>query len=188
MCSRKIASMADPTVLRLADLPTRKATKVLYAPDAIQMGALAAELELTALRKLRLEGMLTPMGKTDWQLDARLGATVVQPCVVTLEPVTTRIDEDVRRRYIADWQPPTEAEAEMLEDETIEALPAALDLAQVAAEALTLAVPDFPRVEGAALDRVNYAEDGVIPLSDEDVKPFAGLAALKAKLEGPRDN
>ena len=62
-------------------------------PDAAARGALAEELGLLDLRKLRLSGRITPDGDSGWRLDATLGATVVQPCVVTLQPVTTRIDE-----------------------------------------------------------------------------------------------
>ncbi|EPX81323.1 YceD family protein [Litoreibacter arenae] len=177
--------MANTTLLRLADLPSRKPTQINYTPDAAAMSRLAEEMGLSALRKMRLEGTLQPLGKTDWRLDARLGATVVQPCVVTLEPVTTRIDETLTRQYLSDWQEPTEAEAEMDGDDTSEPLPATLDIAEIAAEALALAVPPYPRSDGAALEQTDFAEPGTEPLTDEVVKPFAGLAALKAKLENP---
>jgi len=51
------------------------------------------------------------------------------------------------------------------------------------AEALALALPDYPRAEGAALDKSTFAAPGTAPLQDADLKPFAGLAALKSKLE-----
>jgi len=177
--------MSDRTVLRLADLPSRKPTHFTYVPDAGTLAGLAAEMDLSALRKMRLEGRLQPMGQSDWTLEARLGATVVQPCVVTLEPVTTRIDEPIARQYLANYEPPTDAEAEMDEDDTIEALPEVVDLAVVAAEALALALPPYPRAEGAALEQTVFTKPGEAPMTDDDVKPFAGLAALKAKLEGP---
>jgi hypothetical protein len=44
------------------------------------------------VRKLRFIGTLEPEGAQDWRLTADLGATVVQPCVVTLAPVTTRLE------------------------------------------------------------------------------------------------
>lgn len=180
--------MSNSHVLRLADLPSRKATNILYVPTTTELAALATQLDLSALRKMRLEGRLQPLGKRDWTLEARLGATVVQPCVVTLEPVTTRINESFMRQYIAGWQPPTEAEAELHEEDTIEPLPETLDLAAIAAEVLVLALPAYPRTEGAKLEETNFAEPGEAPLTDEDVKPFAGLAALKAKLESPGDD
>ncbi len=79
-------------ILRLADLPGRHETAVDFAPDAAGRAAIAAELGLSDLRKLRLAGRMVPVGRTDWRLEATLGATVVQPCVVTLDPVVTRIE------------------------------------------------------------------------------------------------
>lgn len=171
-------------ILRLKQLSAREPTEFRLEPDAGARAALAAELDLLELRKLRLEGRLAPEGARDWRLEATLGATVVQPCSVTLVPVTTRIDVPVLRRYLTDFAPPTEAEAQMPEDDSLEPLPEAVDLEQVMAEALALAVPDFPRAEGVGLGEAVYAEPGVEPLRDEDAKPFAGLAELKKKLEG----
>ena len=186
MIKKDSSPMAKTTVLRLADLPTRKVTQINYVPDAEAMKLLAAEMDLSAVRKLRLEGTLKPLGNKDWQLDARLGVTVVQPCVVTLEPVTTRIDESIFRQYLSDWEAPTGAEAEMDgDDDTSDPLPESIDLAEIASEALAMALPRYPRVEGAKLDQVDFTEPGQAPMTDEDVKPFAGLASLKAKLESP---
>ncbi len=77
----------------------------------------------------------------DWRLEAKLGATVVQPCVVTAEPVTTRIDDPVTRRYLAQMPEPQGDEVEMPEDDSAEPLPDVLDLSAVMAEALALALP-----------------------------------------------
>jgi len=125
----------------------------------------------------------SPIGQKDWALTAKLGATVVQDCVVTLEPVTTRIDEDVHRQYIADFVVSDAAEVEMDEDDTIEELPSTLDLVAVMIEALSLALPAFPRAPDASLDDAQFTEPGQAPMTDEDAKPFAGLGALRDALE-----
>ena len=114
----------------------------------------------------------------------------MQPCVVTLEPVLTRIDTKVERRYVADW--PDEADAgaeiEMPEDDTLEPLGTHIDPGAVMLEALALAAPDFPRkADAEPLGNLTVTEPGKAALSDDDVKPFAGLAALKAKLDGGTD-
>ena len=148
---------------------------------------MAETLGLDALRKLRLTATLVPEGQADWRLEARLGATVVQPCVVTLAPVTTRIDTDVTRRYIADYVQPAASEAEMPEDDTAEPLPARLDLWAVAREALALALPDYPRAEGAELGDRNFTAPGIAPMTDDDAKPLAKLAALRDRLKSGDD-
>ena len=177
-------------VLRLSDLSSRGATDVVLDPDASGRAAIAAELGLRDLRKFRFAARLEPRGRRDWTLSGDLGATVVQDCVVTLAPVVTRIDEPVARRYLADFAlPEGGSEVEMPEDDTAEPLPATLDLYEVALEALALALPAWPRAEGVGLDRIAVAEPGVAPMTDAEAKPFAGLAALRGRLDalGPGD-
>ncbi len=170
------------TTLSLSRLGRAAPTAFSVEPDAEARKALAEALDLRGLRKVRLVGEVRPEGKADWRLEAKLGATVVQDCVVTLEPVTTRIDAPVTRSYRVDLPEPSGEEMEMPEDDTIEPLPTSLDLAQLLSEALALAVPDYPRAEGVELGEAVYAAPGVIPMTDEEAKPLAGLASLRDQL------
>ena len=173
-----------PDILRIADLSQGATASFDLAPDAATRSALAETLDVQAIRKLSFAGKLSPEGKRDWRLDASLGATVVQSCVVTLEPITTRIDRKVVRRFIADMPDSGDAEeVEMSEDESIEPLTGTVDLNQVMTEALALALPDYPRADGAEMGEAIFAAPDTTPLRDADLKPFAGLAALKSKLE-----
>lgn len=171
------------SALRVADLSQNTTVPFALRPNATALAEIVASLELTALRKLSFEGQLRPIGKTDWRLTGRLGATVVQPCVVTLEPVTTRIDKNIERQFVADYADPEDPEVEMPEDETTEALGEWIDPALVMQEALALAMPDYPRKEGAELGQMVYTTPGEVAMTDEDARPFAGLADLKAQLE-----
>ena len=175
------------TALRVADLSQNAQHAFALRPDAAALTQIATTLELSALRKLTFVGRVEPVGKTDWRLRARLGATVVQPCVVTLEPVTTRIDQDIERQFIADYADPEDPEVEMPADETSEALGAWIDPAAVMQEALALALPDYPRKTDAALGSVIHTKPGEAPMTDEDARPFAGLANLKAQLDNGED-
>ena len=175
--------MTHPTALRVSDLAQNTPTRFDVRPDASAMRALADELGLKGLRKLSFVGQIQAHGKRDWLLTARLGATVVQDCVVTLEPVTTRIDTDVRRTYLANMPEPESEESEMPEDDTIEPLGSIIDPAEVMAESLALAVPLYPRIDGAEAGENVFAEPGVAPMKDEDARPFAGLADLRDALK-----
>ncbi|MFZ5961597.1 YceD family protein [Thalassococcus sp. BH17M4-6] len=180
------APKSAPGVFRVAALSTGQPTAFDLRPDAEARRVIAEEIGLLALRKLSFEGTLTPTGKRGWELNATLGATVVQPCVVTLEPVTTRIDEPVIRQYLPDLDTrPVDpgAEIEMPEDDTIDPLGDVIDASAVMIEALSLALPLYPRADGAELGEAVFAEDGTTPIRDADLKPFAGLEALKNKLE-----
>ncbi|WP_425038826.1 YceD family protein [Primorskyibacter sp. S187A] len=165
-------------------------TAVTIELDEAARAALARDLGFEAIRKVRLEAEIAAFGKRDWVLTGTLGATIVQACVVTLEPVVTRIDAPVERRYLARWeeQPEAGSETEMPQDDTLEPLGTHIDPFVVLQEALALEAPDFPRTDGAeALASVTVTEPGLAPLTDEDVKPFAGLAALKAQMERKDD-
>ncbi len=170
----------EPRPFRAADLARRAELAFDIAPDDDAREALAGRLGLLGLRKLRFAGRLVPEGRRDWRLEATLGATVVQPCVVTLAPVTTRLDEPVARRYLADWTDPDPgSEVEMPADDSVEPLGTAIDPAQVMEEALALALPLYPRAQGAEFGEAVFGAPGALPLTDEAVRPFAPLAKLR---------
>ena len=175
-------------VLRLADLPQRREAEFTLAPAPDERAAVAEALGILGARKLTFAGRLIPEGRSDWRLEGRLGATVVQECVATLAPVTTRIDEEVVRRYVAALPIPGPGEVEMPEDDTVEALPAALDVAEVMVEALSLALPPFPRAPDAPPADAEARPSGAPPIEDSPrEKPFAGLAALRDRMTGGGD-
>ncbi|WP_300030914.1 DUF177 domain-containing protein [uncultured Roseobacter sp.] len=175
------------TALRVADLPQNSAAPFSFRPDAATLKALATELDLLGLRKLSFQGDIRAEGKADWRLNARLGATVIQPCGITLEPVTTRIDADVTRLFAHDFADPDLPEAEMTGDDTTEQLGRYIDPWAVMIEALVLELPLYPRAPGADTGEMIYTEPGTKPMRDEDARPFAGLAGLRDQLADGND-
>ena len=183
-----MARSKTPTpVLRIADLNERRPTRFELTFDAAQIRQFAEELNLISLKKLRFKGELTAKGRDQWEMTADLGATVQQDCVISFAPVTTRIDEKITRRYVPEavFEQVAEDEeiAEVSGDEAMDILPAEIDLGDVFRETLVLALPDYPRAEGVQLGERIFSEEGVKPMRDTDAKPFAGLAALKEKME-----
>ena len=177
-------SKGDTARLRLAALGRSGPHVIDWQPEADARARLADAVGARGLRKVRLSGELIPKGRADWRLSAFLGATAVQECAVTLEPVTTRIDVEIERTYAADLAPDPAGETEMpAEADATEPLPDTLDLSEIVAEALLLELPDFPRAEGAELAGGRAAPPGADPLTDEREKPFADLAALRARME-----
>ena len=172
----------SPNALRVADL-SKDGAAFLVTPDAGVLRTLAGDLEVNALRKVRFEGRIKPVGDRDWRLEGRLGATIEQTCDVTLEPVRTRVDAPVIRLFMADFEMPDVPEAEMPEDDSLEPLGAWIDPEAILVEALSLEVPQYPRAAGAAFEGAQFAEAGTTPMTDEAAKPFAGLADLRDKLE-----
>jgi uncharacterized metal-binding protein YceD (DUF177 family) len=79
-------------------------------------------------------------------------------------------------------------EVEIPEDDSAEPLGSTINPYTVMLEALALALPAWPRAEGAGIGSVTVTEPGQTPLSEEAMKPFAGLAALRDKLADPSDD
>lgn len=180
--------MTDLNRLRVSALAQNTPTEFSVSPDSEIRRAIAEELQLLGLRKLNFAGRLEGQGKSDWLLTAELGATVSQPCAVTLAPVTTRIDVPVRRLFQADYESPDAPELEMPEDVDIEPLGPFIDLHQTMIEALSLNLPLYPRADGASIGEANFTEPGKQAMRDEDTRPFAGLAALRSKMGDSGDN
>ncbi len=173
-----------PAPYRVPALPTRKPLRFDLRLDAAGRQALVADLGLTALPRLHLKGEIRPVGRGDFELVAQLEALAVQPCAVTLAPVETRVSEPVLRRYVENMVWPEAEEVEMPEDDSAEPMPERIDLREVATEALALALPDYPRAEGAELGEAVFADEGAEPLRDADLKPFAALSALRDTMTG----
>lgn len=179
-------SAANPDFARVVELRQLQGLETFefdIAPEPREAEALARLLDARSVRKMRFRGRMTRALGGGWQLAGVLGATAVQSCVVTLEPVTTRIDQEVRRTFL----PATGAAgaAEVLvdpeEDDEIEPLGDRIDLGLVATEALALALPAYPRKPGATLAEGAGEPEDALP-EEGGQKPFAALAALRGKL------
>jgi len=167
-------------VVEVARLPRDAEFPFDLEPAPEEAAALAHLLGAVSVRALGFAGHLRPAG-AGWDLEARLTATVVQRCVVTLDPVTAVVDQTVRRRFL----PPTGAEVEVSpeDDDELEPLGSRIDLGLVATEALALALPDYPRKPGARLgERVTGPEASPDPEEAPGEKPFAALAALRDRM------
>ena len=176
------AAAPRPTRFRTGGLSPRKPTRFTYRPDAAERATLARDLGLLGLYHLDLTGEITPTGRDELVLTARLTARADQACIISLAPVPVELSEPVRRRFVAGLEETSGEEVQMPEDETVEPMPDEIDLVEIATEALTLALPLYPRAPGAEFGQALHAAEGVQPLADTDLKPFAGLAGLAKRL------
>lgn len=177
----------SPNAYRVADLPSKKVTRFSFRPDGNHRNSIAQALGFDGIKKLDFAGEIAPMGKRDWRLSGKLGATVTQSCVVTLKPVTTRVDIAVSREFLIEKSEPSGDEHEITEDDSVEELGEFIDPYFVMQEALAIAAPDYPRAANAQLEDSVYTEPGKVALTDEDAKPFAALANLIKQTEKPEN-
>ena len=137
-----------------------------------------------SVRKLRFRGQITPDGQDALCLAGQLGATVIQRCVVSFAPVTTRIDMKVAHRLVPR---PGGGETDLVfdpdEGEETDFYGPEIDLGLIATEQISLALPDYPRAAGAKLEKTAFAAPGTAPISDAELRPFSQLAALRDRLK-----
>ncbi len=147
--------------------------------DAAERTALATRFDLIAID--RLAGAFTlrrdAMGIL---VEGRVSASLTQACSITGDPLPATVDEPVALRFV----PAGEARQDEIElaDDEIDVIPydgGAIDLGEIAAETMALALDPFPRGPGA---EAALKEAGVI--SEEEAGPFGALAGLKDKLAG----
>jgi uncharacterized metal-binding protein YceD (DUF177 family) len=149
-----------------------------------ERAGLARRLGLIALPSLKASGTVdvSARGKRA-RLTAMIEAEVVQPCVVTLEPVPASIRETFtmtfdraapRRRANEDEDLLLDLDAEDPPDPLPEA---GIDLGEAVAEHLGLALDPYPRAAGVEFRPPEEADSS----GAAKTSPFSALAALKGK-------
>jgi uncharacterized metal-binding protein YceD (DUF177 family) len=164
--------------IRMENLPAAGREVVVTATDE-QKAAIAEQLKISAVEKLdaklhakRFRGGIQVLG--------RLEAIIVQPCVVSFEPVTQVIDEPIDRVFLPshDKAHAAPAGAEIFVDVAGDDEPdrfdgPEVDLSNLIIETLALAIDPYPRAPGASVDAIVKDDD------DGEVSPFSRLKALK---------
>jgi uncharacterized metal-binding protein YceD (DUF177 family) len=165
-------------IIRFDRLPA-SGRELEVTPDAEALAAMADILKITtveafhaSLTAVKLRGGIRVQG--------RLTARIVQPSVVTFDPVTQEIDEPVDRLFVQGPDKPHNPApgAEIFVDLEDEDFPDhvdgnEVDLSALLIETIALAIDPYPRLPGESLDTIG------VDLADKEEGPFARLKALK---------
>lgn len=165
------------------------AETVSDAPRLVEIGAdeaerrrLAGRFALKAIEQLSARIRLSRRAGII-HADGHVEAKVVQACVVTGDSLPAHVDAPFSVRYVPDALAPSGEEEVELTAEDCDTLPlegSRIDLGELAAETLALALDPFPRSEGAdaALKDVGLADPA-------ETGPFAALKQLKERMDRP---
>jgi uncharacterized protein len=146
--------------------------------DVQERTALARDLAIPAVERLHAELKVTP-ARGGARVRGHVSATVLQTCVVSLEPFETAIEEDIDVRFKrqAAVAPGAEIDLEASGEDGPEPFEGdIIDVGALAAEHLALGLDPYPRKPGVAFE-------DIVEAADEPAKqsPFAGLAGLVRK-------
>jgi uncharacterized metal-binding protein YceD (DUF177 family) len=161
---------------------------VQLSADPAELRALARRFDLLELTALSATGRLERRapGNEIW-LVGRLEAEAVQACVVSLEPVPARVRQPIERgfRKVARPLEPGAAATPptlwLVEDDEIEPLTGrTIDLGEVVAEELALALDPYPRrADAEALVSERLGPNISFGAPEPSEPPLAALAQLK---------
>jgi uncharacterized metal-binding protein YceD (DUF177 family) len=176
----------DPDRLRLRDAGIRvdsmppAGRHLRLALGEEEREALAAALGITAVE--RLEATLHAVKfRGGMRVTGQLQAEIVQPSVVSLEPVHQTVDEPIDRVFLPGPGKPAAGAAgtEIFVDLEADDPPdhfegPEADMSDLVIESLALAIDPYPRAEGESVESL-----GLLPEEDEEPSPFARLKVLK---------
>jgi uncharacterized metal-binding protein YceD (DUF177 family) len=165
-------------VIAVADV-VETGQRVALVADAETCADIARMAQLRDVARLEANFDLSPQSGGGMRVIGRVSATVGQTCVVTLEPLTNEIEEEIDLLFMPPAAPSAvddEPEAEPKWDEPEPLIGGAVDLGALATEFLILGLDPYPRKPGAVFEapRDNRPEAG----------PFAGLAGLMKNRNG----
>jgi len=171
-----------PEFSHLVDAGTISETpkRIEIGADETERRCLAGRFRLQALDRLSASVTLTRRAGII-HAEGVVDAALVQSCVVTSEAMPAKLNAPFAVRFVPDaYAGATEEEVE-LSAQDCDTLPienGQIDLGELAAETLALALDPFPRSEmaDAALEELGVA-------GKAEAGPFAGLKALKDQLD-----
>lgn len=171
--------------IRIDSMPI-EGRDVRLRADAEERAQLAAQLDLTAVDRLDVT-LHAVKFRGGMRVTGRLDAEVVQPSVVSFEPVRQVISEPIDRIFLPGGEKAYagQAGAEIFVDLEGDDIPdhfegPEADLTDLIVETLSLAIDPYPRAAGESLEDLGIAGDS----EDAPESPFAALKRLKPGPEG----
>jgi hypothetical protein len=152
------------------------------AADEATRAAIAKSANLRALPRLQATFDVSRHGAGGLHVAGRVGATVGQLCVVTLDPIANEVDEMVDLVFVpgatsaVDDPAGRVAVVEATDDAPEPLLDDTIDLGAIATEFLILGIDLYPRKPDAVFQPP--------AIEDQAEHPFAALAALRRAPDG----
>jgi uncharacterized metal-binding protein YceD (DUF177 family) len=151
-----------------------------FDAEPAERAALADRFGLISLDRFHASFSVRRLRKDLIRVKGHISASLVQACVVTLEPIPAEIAEDVELDFSEE---PDDLATEMDLDAEAADGPEALlggmiNLGEVASEQLGLAIDPYPRRPGAEIPTEWAGDPAPEPVPEPKVNPFSALEKL----------
>lgn len=172
--------------LAVADVP-QNGTHIPFEANEEERAGLAKRFDLLELSSFKGKVAIKPWRRHGLSLEGHFTAEVIQACVTTLEPITSRLSQDFTLHFLPaemiNHDAAAAAASEIIVDVQSEDPPepienGQIDVGEAVSEQLAVTIDPYPKKPGATFDGVVDAapEEGGKPAN-----PFAALEKLKKK-------
>ncbi len=167
----------------------KEGRKVTYALDDTQNKEICKQLDLIDISLSKCELFLTPKSQDKVNLTGNIQAEITQQCSVTLEPLKSKINEDIQVEFwpehlMSDEKPDNflgEIEISDLDKEEPEKIQdGKINLGQYIFEVISTSIDPYPRKTGVELNWQDK-EPGLNGDMTRADNPFAALEVLKKR-------
>lgn len=149
--------------------------KFHFQPNKRLLETLGQRMNVLSFLKLKFFGFLKLESKSRWNLNGQLVFMVRQECVVTLEPVVSKVKSTVKRVYVDKGflNVNRKTDGNISEDD-YEEFEGAIDLVPLLFEEISLTTPEYPKVND--IDKIRVATEKTIDSTENlENNPFAIL-------------
>lgn len=165
-----------PRPLSVDSLPARGIERSIEASPHERL-SLARRFGLEDLESLKATLSVSPRHGGIFEVAGHLSADVVQTCVVTLEPIQNHVEEDFSALFSYESRGTAlEVDLDMMEEDPPEPIVnGVIDLGELTAQYLSLALDPYPRSPDVSVGGVDEQTSG----NRKADGPFAALSKLK---------
>lgn len=157
------------TSIDVETLPVKGPYRGALAVTEADLAGLAERFDFVELGSLEVAVEIARVGPDTWDLKGRLQAQLVQPCIVTRDPVPETVDFALEERYVRATNEDDEVVVGLEDSEPL--VDGCIELGEMVAQSLALAVNTWPRT----VDAPDEFKAGEV----EVTHPFASLGSLK---------
>lgn len=172
-------------IVEIADLHGQRTTLDVGATDE-EAAALAARFGVEGIRNVKASVVLTPFASGNKvAMKARFEAEIEQNCVVTLAPLVNRVEGDFLAEFVQGAFSDNHDDIEFAIDDDDPPEPiidGQIEIGELLAQNLGLAIDPFPRAPGVVFEGVVLGNEAPqATMKDGRPNPFAVLERLKTQ-------
>jgi len=168
-------------ILSVARLSPKGIEEYLEAKPA-ERKALAKRFDIVEVKSLKASLTLIPKPQEAIDVTGKIEATIVQNCVVTLEPLVNRMELDVNLTFVPEEQNDKgsgEAIIEDLSDEIEVFSGGKIDIGEMVAQQVGVNIDPYPRKPNAVLPVMEFGVS-----TEKKPQPFAKLIDVMKDKKG----